>query len=85
MVYAKMVNSTSGQLARRPDALKIVTVNGKNHRPKDIIEIWIGACLQAIPPIRNTGRNEFVLTTTDTFSHFHNVPCQPTEMNLVIV
>ena len=30
MVYVKMVYSTSGQLARRLDALKMVTVNRKN-------------------------------------------------------
>ena len=84
MVYMKMVNSTSGQLARRLEALKIVTVNRKNHRPERHNSLG-RACLRAIPSMKSTGRNEFVLTKMDTFSHFHNDPCQPTEMKLVIV
>ena len=80
----KMVNSTSGQLVRRLDALKIITVNRKNHRPETHNRPG-RACLQAIPPTKRTGRNEFVLTKMDTFSHFHRDPCQPTEMKLVIV
>ena len=79
-----MERVTSGQLARRLEALKIVTVNRKNHRPERHNSLG-RACLQAIPPMKSTGRNEFVLTKMDTCAHFHNDPCQPTEMKLVIV
>ena len=67
------------------DALKIVTVNRKNHRPERHNRDMGRACLQVTQPMKSIGRNEFVLTKMDTCSHFHNDPCQPTEMKLVIV